>query len=385
MSKQDYYRTLGVEKGASQDEIKKSYRKLAMQYHPDRNPGDKEAEQKFKEATEAYEVLKDEQKRAAYDRYGHAAFQQGMGGGRAHANAGAGPGAAGFEFSGNFSDIFSDLFGDFMGGGRQQSGGGTRARGSDLRYNLEISLEDAFKGKQETIRFSTQVACETCHETGSADGSDPITCTTCRGVGKVRAQQGFFTIEKLCPSCHGMGKTISDPCKKCHGEGRTHREKTLSVNIPAGVEEGTRIRLSGEGEMGVRGGPAGDLYLFVSIKTHPFFKRDGADIHCRVPVKMTTAALGGSVEVPAIDGVRAKVSIPAGTQTGDQFRLRNKGMSIVHSKNRGSMFIHAMVETPVKLNKRQRELLEEFEKSADKNSSPESEGFFSKVKDFWGE
>lgn len=378
MSKQDYYKTLGMEKGASQEDIKKSYRKLAMQYHPDRNPNNKEAEQKFREVTEAYEVLKDEQKRAAYDRYGHAAFQQGMGGGGRQQ-------AGGFEYSGNFSDVFSDLFSDFMGGGRQQAGGTARARGSDLRYNLEISLEDAFKGKQETIRFSTQAPCETCHETGSADNSEPVACTSCRGLGKIRAQQGFFTIEKLCPSCHGVGRIIKDPCKKCHGEGRTHKEKTLAVNIPAGVEEGTRIRLAGEGEMGIRGGQPGDLYLFVTVRQHPFFKREGADIHCRVPVKMATAALGGSVEVPAIDGVRAKVSIPAGTQTGDQFRLKNKGMSIVHSKNRGSMYIHAVVETPVKLNKRQKELLEEFDKAGEKGSSPETEGFFGKVKDFWGE
>lgn len=376
MSKQDYYKTLGVEKGASQEEIKKSYRKLAMEYHPDRNPDNKEAEQKFRDVTEAYEVLKDDQKRAAYDRYGHAAFQQGMGGGR--------QGNGGFEYSGNFSDIFSDLFGDFMGG-RQQGNATARARGSDLRYNLEISLEDAFNGKQETIRFSTQVPCDACNETGSADNSEPVACSSCRGLGKIRAQQGFFTIEKLCPTCHGVGKIVKDPCRKCHGEGRVHKEKALAVSIPAGVEEGTRIRLAGEGEMGVRGGQAGDLYLFITLRNHPFFKREGADIHCRVPVKMTTAALGGSVEVPTIDGTRAKVSIPAGTQTGDQFRLKNKGMSIVHSKNRGSMYIHAVVETPVKLNKRQKELLEEFDKTGEKDSSPESEGFFSKVKDLWGE
>lgn len=378
MSKQDYYKTLGIEKNASQEDLKKAYRKLAMEYHPDRNPDNKEAEQKFREVTEAYEVLKDDQKRAAYDRYGHAAFEHGMGG------AGRGQTSGGFEYSGSFSDIFSDLFGDFMGGNRQQ-GGTSRSRGSDLRYNLEISLEDAFNGKQETIRFPTQVACDVCHETGSADGSEAVACTTCRGLGKIRAQQGFFTIEKLCPSCHGVGKTIKDPCRKCHGEGRIHRDKTLSVNIPAGVEEGTRVRLAGEGEMGIRGGQPGDLYIFVSVKNHPLFKREGADIHCRVPVKMTTAALGGSIEVPSIDGVHAKVSIPAGTQTGDQFRLKNKGMSIVQSKNRGSMYIHAVVETPVKLTKRQKELLEEFEKSGEKGSSPESESFFSKVKDLWGE
>lgn len=379
MSKQDYYQTLGVAKGTSHDEIKKAYRKLAMQYHPDRNPDNKEAESKFREATEAYEILKDDQKRAAYDRYGHAAFQQGMGGGGGHPGAGA----AGFDFSGNFSDIFSDLFGDFVGG--RQQGGSARMRGSDLRYNLEISLEDAFKGQQETIRFSTMAPCSSCNETGSADSSEPVTCNTCRGIGKVRAQQGFFTIEKLCPSCQGVGKIIKDPCKSCHGEGRVQKEKSLAVTIPAGIEEGTRIRLSGEGEMGIRGGPPGDLYLFISVKPHSIFKRDGVDIHCRVPITMTTAALGGSIEVPAIDGVRAKVSIPAGTQTGDQFRLKNKGMSIVRSKMRGSMYIHAMVETPVKLSKRQKELLEEFENAGGKGSSPESEGFFSKMKDFLGD
>lgn len=375
MSKQDYYTLLNVSRDADKEELKKAYRKLAMQYHPDRNPDDKEAEKKFKEISEAYEVLKDDQKRAAYDRYGHAAFDGGMGG--------RGSQGGGFDFHGSFSDIFSDLFGDFMGAGG--ASGTARSKGSDLRYNLEISLEDAFKGKQETIRFHTQVECSHCHGSGSADGAAPVTCHTCRGIGKIRAQQGFFTIEKTCPTCHGLGKTITDPCRKCHGEGRTRKEKTLAVNIPAGVEEGTRIRLSGEGEMGFRGGNAGDLYIFITIKQHEIFKRDGADIHCSVPIKMTTATLGGAIEVPCIDGTRAKVSIPAGTQTGDQFRLRNKGMSIMRSKSQGSMYIHAMVETPRNLSKRQKELLEEFEKTADKESSPESEGFFNKVKDFWSE
>lgn len=376
MSKQDYYKTLGVSNNADKEELKKAYRKLAMQYHPDRNPDDKEAEKKFKEVSEAYEVLKDDQKRAAYDRYGHAAFESGMGGARGQ--------AGGFDFNASFSDIFSDLFGDFMGGGGG-TGGAAKMRGSDLRYNLEITLEEAFEGKQETVRFQTQVECDTCNGSGSANGSDPITCGTCRGIGKIRAQQGFFTIEKTCPTCHGMGKMISDPCRKCHGEGRVRKEKTLAVNIPAGVEEGTRIRLAGEGEMGFRGGTAGDLYIFVTVKNHDIFKRDGANIHCSVPVKMTTAAIGGTIEVPCIDGTRAKVSIPAGTQTGDQFRLKNKGMSIIRSKSRGAMYIHAVVETPVNLTKRQKELLEEFEKCNNKDSSPESEGFFNKVKDFWGE
>lgn len=389
MSKQDYYQLLGVERGVSADELKKAYRKLAMQYHPDRNPGDKEAERKFKEVSEAYEVLKDEQKRAAYDRYGHAAFEQGGFGAGGFGGGGAG-GAGGFDPHTDFADIFSDLFGDFMGGGGRAGGarGGAAAntRGADLRYNLAVSLEEAFSGKQQKIQFTTAVSCKSCKGSGSKDGSAPTTCNTCRGAGRVRMQQGFFTMEKTCTACHGMGKVVSNPCNSCAGEGRVRKEKTLSVTIPEGVEEGTRIRLAGEGEMGFRSGPAGDLYIFVSIKQHPFFVREGNDIHCKVPVKMTTAALGGSVEVPSIEGGRTRVTIPAGAQSGDQFRLKKKGMPVMRGGGRrGDMYIHALVETPTRLTKRQKELLEEFESLDERGAYQQSEGFFKKVKEFFKE
>lgn len=371
----DYYETLGVSRGCSPEDLKKAYRKLAMQHHPDRNPGDKKAEQKFKEISEAYDVLKDDQKRAAYDRFGHAAFQNG-GNGRAH---------PGFEFNfaqGGFADIFDEMFGEFMGG-RRASGAGP-GRGADLRYNLEITLDDAYNGKQATIRVPTLVLCDSCSGTGAESGSRPTTCGTCRGHGKVRAQQGFFTIERTCPTCHGQGQVIDNPCRNCGGQGRQRRERTLNVNIPAGVEDGTRIRLAGEGEAGLRGAPPGDLYIFLSVAPHPFFQRDGADIHCRVPIPMTTAALGGNIEVPSIDGGRARVTVPPGTQSGHQFRLKNKGMSILRAHSRGDMFIEAVVETPVNLTKRQQELLREFEKGANpKETSPESAGFFAKVKELW--
>ncbi len=375
----DYYTTLGVNKGADDAEIKRAYRKLAMEYHPDRNPGDEDAEKKFKEINEAYDILKDQQKRAAYDRFGHAAFNGGMGG-----DGAAGAGTAGFDFSSNFSDIFEDLFGEFTGArARGRSGGSTAARGADLRYNLEIPLEDAFKGKQQTIRITTAVSCEQCGGTGAAKGTAAEVCPTCSGTGRIRVQQGFFTIERTCHTCQGTGKIIKNPCKACAGTGKTRKERSLSVNIPAGVEEGTRIRLAGEGEAGFRGGPNGDLYIFVSIKPHKLFRREGANIFCRVPLKFTTAALGGSIEVPTIEGGRVKVNIPAGTQSGHQFRLRGKGMTVLRSNSHGDMYIEVQVETPVKLSRRQRELLEEFDKSAPKHSSPESEGFFSKVKEFW--
>lgn len=375
MAKQDYYELLGVARDADAETLKKAYRKLAMQYHPDRNPGDKAAEQKFKDINEAYDVLRDEEKRAAYDRFGHAAFEQG--GGRANAGAGFG---FGFDFASGFANIFDEMFGEAMGGGRR----GPNTRGSDLRVNLSISLEDAFQGKQAKVRVPSSVTCEACHGSGAAGGAAPVTCQTCRGRGRVRATQGMFTIERACPTCHGAGRVIEKPCAPCNGTGRVRKEKTLSVAIPRGVEDGTRIRLSGEGEAGIRGGPPGDLYIFLSVKPHRFFVRDGADIHCRVPIRMSTAALGGTIEVPTIDGSRARVQVPAGTQGGHQFRLRGKGMHPLNASGRGDMFVEAMVETPVNLSKRQRELLEEFEKSdSGRATSPESEGFFAKVKELW--
>ena len=370
--KRDYYEVLGVKKGASADELKKAYRKLAMDHHPDRNPHDKQAEHKFKELNEAYDILKDDQKRAAYDRFGHAAFEQGRG---------AGAGAGDFGFGAGFADIFEDMFGEFMG----RRGPGQAARGSDLRYNMEVTLEEAFAGKASQIKVQSTVSCGECKGTGGRDGAAPVECATCRGMGKVRASQGFFTIERTCPSCQGAGRVIKDPCRGCGGSGRVRKEKTLSVAIPAGVEDGTRIRLTGEGEAGLRGAPNGDLYIFLAVKPHRLFQRDGANILCRVPIPMTTASLGGSIEVPTVDGGRAKVSIPAGTQSGHQFRLRGKGMSVLRSPARGDMFVEASVETPVKLTKRQEELLRQFEQEGgnSKDTSPESAGFFAKVKELW--
>jgi len=375
VAKRDYYEILGVGRDADADALKKAYRKQAMQYHPDRNPGNAEAEAKFKELSEAYEVLRDEQKRAAYDRYGHAAFE-----------GGGGPGGGfDFNFSSSFADVFDDLFGEFMGGGGRRRGGG-QTRGADLRYNLEIGLEDAFRGKQAQIRVPTSIACEACEGSGAEGGAKPVACPTCHGAGRVRAQQGFFTIERTCPGCHGAGHVIQNPCRTCNGAGRVQREKTLAVNIPAGVEEGTRIRLAGEGEAGVRGGPAGDLYLFISLAQHPIFRREGGDLYCRVPIAMTVAALGGEIEVPTVGGARVGVSIPAGTQTGKQFRLRAKGMPHLRGGGSGDLYIQTFVETPVNLTKRQRELLKDFEKAGDSaDTSPESHGFFAKVKELWNE
>jgi molecular chaperone DnaJ len=371
MAKQDFYEVLGVSKSASADELKTAYRKLAMKHHPDRNPGDKSAEQKFKEISEAYDVLKDDQKRAAYDRFGHAAFEQ---------SGGRGPGD--FGFSGGFADIFDEMFGEFMGGGRRGQAG--PSRGNDLRYNLEISLEEAFRGKQTTIRVQTLVACDQCKGSGAEAGSRPIACPTCHGRGRVRAQQGFFTIEQTCAVCRGAGRVIEKPCKSCGGQGRARREKTLSVNIPQGVEDGTRIRLAGEGEVGLRGASAGDLYIFITVTPHSIFQRDGANIFCRVPISITTAALGGTIEVPSVDGTRARVTVPAGTQSAHQFRLRAKGMTILRSPARGDMFVEAIVETPVNLTKRQQELLREFEQAGENGKThPESEGFFARVKEFF--
>ncbi|MGC8523130.1 MAG: molecular chaperone DnaJ [Acidibrevibacterium sp.] len=376
MAKQDYYATLGVSRDASAEELKKAYRKLAMQFHPDRNPGDKKAEARFKEISEAYEILKDDQKRAAYDRFGHAAFENG---------GGPGAGAGGFDFSasGGLGDIFDQMFGEFTGGRR--GGRGPRA-GNDLRQAVEIDLAEAFHGTKVNLRVPTRVVCDACAGSGSEDKTRSAeTCPTCGGAGKVRAQQGFFVIERTCLTCHGSGRVVRNPCRACQGSGTVPRERTLQVTIPAGVEDGTRIRLTGEGEAGANGAPAGDLYVHVGIRPHPLFQRDGANIFCRVPLRMTQAALGGEIEVPVIDGSRAKVKIPPGTQNGDQFRLRGKGFSVLRSAARGDMYIQVAVEIPQHLTRRQRELLEDFEAEtkAHGKDSPEAEGFFAKVKEFF--
>jgi len=372
--KRDLYETLGVAKTADEKELKSAFRKLAMKYHPDKNPGDAEAEKTFKEISLAYEMLKDPQKRAAYDRYGHAAFEQGgMGGG----GAGMGGGAGGF------SDIFEDIFGEMMGGGRQRRSSGGRERGADLRYNMEISLEEAYAGKTAQIRVPTSITCDVCTGSGAKPGTKPTTCATCQGSGRVRAAQGFFSIERTCPTCHGRGQIIADPCVKCHGQGRITEERSLSVNIPAGIEDGTRIRLSGEGEAGLRGGPSGDLYIFLSVKPHEFYQRDGADLYCSVPISMTTAALGGKFDVATLDGTKSRVSVPEGTQAGKQFRLKGKGMPVLRSSQVGDLYIQIQIETPQKLTKRQRELLKEFEELSSKENNPESAGFFSRMKDFF--
>ena len=375
MAKRDYYEVLGVAKGADAAEIKKGYRQKAKELHPDRNSDNPNAEAQFKEANEAYEVLKDPNKKAAYDRYGHAAFENGMGGG-------GGPRGGQGDFGSAFSDVFDDLFGDFMGG---RGGGGRRSaaqRGNDLRYNLRINLEDAFSGMQKTITVPTAVGCIACSGTGAEGGSEPQTCPTCSGMGKVRAQQGFFTVERTCPTCSGMGQTIKDPCKTCHGQGRVEKEKSLSVNIPAGVETGTRIRLAGEGEAGMRGGPTGDLYIFIEVKDHALFERENTNLYCRVPVSIATAALGGEIEVPTIDGGRSRVKVPEGSQSGRQMRLRGKGMPALRGGGIGDMFIELAVETPVKLTSRQREILKEFDQLSEENN-PQGSSFFKSVKSFW--
>ncbi len=370
MPKRDYYDTLGVQRGASDSDLKAAYRKLAMKHHPDRNPGDQHCEHRFREVNEAYEVLKDPDKRAAYDRFGHAAFEHGMGGG---------PG-----FGADFASTFADIFDDFFGMGRRTGRGGGRERGADLRYNMEISLEDAYYGKSAQVRIPTSVTCEICSGTGAKSGTKPKPCPTCGGYGKVRHAQGFFTLERTCLTCQGRGQVIDDPCPACAGAGRVTRERTLTVNIPPGVEDGTRIRLAGEGEAGVRGGPAGDLYIFLSISTHDFFQRDGADLYCRAPISMVIAALGGEFEVPTIDGGKTRVKVPDGTQSGRRFRLSAKGMPVLRSKQMGDMYVQVVVETPQKLTKRQRELLAEFEKLCSKETHPESSGFFGRVKEFFG-
>jgi molecular chaperone DnaJ len=385
-SKKDFYEILGADKKATAEELKKAYRQLAVKYHPDKNPGNKDAEHRFKEINEAYDVLKDEQKRAAYDRFGHGAFQGGMGGGR----PGAGGGFSGFggAGAGGFGDIFEEMFGDFMSGAAQGQGGGrgqnAARRGADLSHEMEITLEEAFKGKDAPVKISTWQGCAGCSGSGAEKGSKPETCTACNGSGRTRAQQGFFMVERACTVCGGAGQTIKNPCKTCGGSGRTRKEKTLQVSVPAGIEDGTRIRLAGEGEAGVRGGPAGDLYVFLSIKPHRFFQREGAQLHCRVPVPVHTVALGGTVEVPTIDGKRMKVTIPAGTQTGQQFRLKGKGMTVLRSPARGDMYVEVAVETPVNLSKKQKELLGEFAGDGnDAKTNPQSHSFFDKMKDLW--
>lgn len=371
MSKKDFYDVLGVSREVDERSLKSAYRKLAMKYHPDKNPGDDAAEASFKEVSEAYDTLKDAQKRAAYDRFGHAAFQ----------NGGGGQPGFGADFSSSMSDIFEDIFGDFVGG----RGGGRRERssalrGSDLRYNLEVSLEEAFEGQTVDIDVPSMVSCDTCDGHGAKPGTGFSTCGTCQGHGKVRAAQGFFTIERTCPHCHGRGETMDQPCTDCSGQGRRQESRSLSVDVPQGIEDGTRIRLSGEGEAGMRGGPSGDLYIFVSIKPHDLFQRDGADLFCRVPISMTTAALGGEFEVPALGGGRAKVKVPQGTQAGQRVRLKGKGMPVLRSQQLGDLYIQMDVETPQNLNKRQRELLEEFADITTKETNPTSSGFFKKIK-----
>ncbi|MDG4646973.1 molecular chaperone DnaJ [Roseibacterium sp. SDUM158017] len=382
MAKRDYYEVLGIQRGTSADEIKKAYRTKAKQLHPDRNSDNPDAEAQFKELNEAYDVLKDADKKAAYDRFGHAAFDGGMAGGARAGGFGGGAGQG--DFASAFSDVFEDLFGDFMGG---QRGGGQRrsraSRGSDLRYNLRINLEDAYSGLQKQITVPSAVACGSCSGTGSEGGSEPVTCPTCSGMGKVRAQQGFFTVERTCPTCSGVGQIVKNPCHSCGGAGRVQKDRALSVNIPAGVETGTRIRLSGEGEAGLRGGPTGDLYIFIEVGDHPLFQRDGVDLYCRVPVSMTRAALGGEVEVPTIDGGRSRVKVPEGSQSGRQMRLRGKGMPSLRGTGMGDMYIELAVETPVKLNAEQKELLRQFEESCAKSNNPDASGFFDKVRKFW--
>ena len=373
MSKRCYYETLECQKGATVEVLKSSYRKLAMRFHPDKNPGDHTAEVKFKEINEAYDVLKDDQKRAAYDRFGHAAFEAGMGA------AGARAGNPFGDFS-SFGDVFEDIFGQMMGG---MARGKRQNRGQDLRYNLTITLEEAFAGRAAEIKVPTQVACEPCGGSGAEPGHSPETCPTCAGHGKVRATQGFFTIERTCSSCRGSGKIIRNPCKACRGSGLVQKERMLNVDVPPGVEEGTRIRLSGEGAAGVNGGPPGDLYIFLSVAEHAIFQRDGHDLHCRVPVPFVTAALGGSIEVATLDGGRAKVAIPEGTQPGRQFRLKAKGMPVLRSAQKGDLYVELAVETPVKLSRRQKELLREFEAESPSGTQPEAEGFLARLKDFW--
>ena len=380
MAKRDYYSVLGVNRDASDDDVKKAYRKLAMKFHPDRNPDDKSAEEKFKEAKEAYEVLTDSRKRAAYDQFGHAGVDPSQAFGR-------GPfGSGGPEGFGGFADAFGDIFGEIFGQQGRGRGGNGVFRGADLRYNLDLALEEAARGAEVKIRIPTMDACETCHGSGAKPGTEPKTCPTCHGRGEVRVSQGFFSIQQTCPQCHGRGKVVAEPCLTCHGAGRVKKHKTLSVKIPAGVDQDDRIRLTGEGEAGVNGGPPGDLYVVVNLKAHAVFQREGADLHCEMPISFATAALGGEIDIPTLDG-HAKIKIPAETQTGQVFRLRNKGIRPVRGSVQGDLYCHVAVETPVKLTARQKELLRELEAinlQDPEAHSPRAKSFFEKVKDFFG-
>lgn len=374
MSKRDYYEVLGVSRESSDRDIKKAFRRMAMKYHPDRNPDDKASEDSFKEVNEAYEVLSDAQKKAAYDQYGHAGVDPNMRGGH---------GGGGFE--GNFSDVFGDVFGDIFGGGGGRGGRSSVQRGADLRYNMEMSLEEAVRGVEKSIKVPTLVGCKTCDGSGAKPGTSAKVCGTCGGQGQVRMQQGFFSVQQTCPSCHGEGKVISDPCRDCHGHGRVEKTKTLSVKIPAGVDTGDRIRLAGEGEAGTHGGPAGDLYVQVHVKDHPIFERDGKHLYCEVPISFVDAALGGELEVPTLDG-RVKLKVPSETQTGKMFRLRGKGVAPVRGGSTGDLLVKVVVETPVHLSNRQRELLREFQDEMDQSKhkhSPKTHGFFDSVKKFF--
>jgi molecular chaperone DnaJ len=377
MSKSDYYEILGCSKTASESELKKAFRSKAKELHPDRNSGNSAATEKFKKVNEAYDILKDPEKRAAYDRYGHAAFDGSMGGGFSSGGASNG------DFASAFSDVFEDLFGDFMGGGNTRSNSSQRAnRGADLRYNMQISLKHAFSGKKTNIDVPTSVSCDTCKGTGAQSGAAPTSCPTCSGIGKVRAQQGFFTVERTCPTCAGKGQIIKNPCRLCSGQGRVDKSKKLSVNIPPGVETGTRIRLAGEGEAGIRGGQPGDLYIFIEVEKHSIFEREGNDLFCRIPITMTTAALGGDMEVPTLDGGKTRVKIPHGSQNNKQLRLKGKGMPSIRGSSKGDLYIEILVETPVNLNAEQIQLLKQFENSC-KDNNPANKDFFSKVKNFW--
>ena len=375
MAKKDYYETLGITKSASEADIKKAYRSKAKELHPDRNSGSQTAEEDFKAVNEAYEILKDPNKKAAYDQYGHAAFE----------NGGFGGAGGGSDFSSAFSDVFEDLFGDFMGGSSRRESGTSSKRGSDLRYNMSLTLEEAFKGKSTNINVPSSVKCDPCEGTGGKDGTKPASCPTCGGLGKVRAQQGFFTVERTCPTCTGRGQVNKNPCRFCSGSGTTRKNKNLSVNIPAGVETGTRIRLTGEGEAGFQNGPPGDLYIFTEVLNHAIFQRDNTNLFCQIPISIVTATLGGEIDSPTLDGGKTRVKIPSGVQHGKQLRLRGKGMPSVRGNSYGDLYIELVIETPVNLNQKQKDILREFEETlyTDNNNNPAHNDFFSKVKRFW--